>query len=112
MPAAIAKEMKAISFGSPGAVITSNNRPHAATAAQRVGGTQFEQYSGYPAEHAAPCADRIRQLLGETGGLTDFGVNLMRLPPGAWSSQRHWHTCVSASNIDPFRRPTLTPVRV
>jgi uncharacterized cupin superfamily protein len=24
-------------------------------------------------------------------GLTDFGVNLMRLPPGSWSSQRHWH---------------------
>jgi uncharacterized cupin superfamily protein len=23
--------------------------------------------------------------------LTGFGVNLMRLPPGAWSSQRHWH---------------------
>ncbi len=26
------------------------------------------------------------------GGLTDFGVNLMRLPPGNWSSQRHWHS--------------------
>ena len=24
--------------------------------------------------------------------LTDFGVNLLRLPPGTWSSQRHWHT--------------------
>jgi len=24
--------------------------------------------------------------------LTDFGVNLMRLEPGGWSSQRHWHT--------------------
>jgi uncharacterized cupin superfamily protein len=24
--------------------------------------------------------------------LTDFGVNLVRLPPGKWSSQRHWHT--------------------
>jgi uncharacterized cupin superfamily protein len=23
--------------------------------------------------------------------LTQFGVNLLRLPPGAWSSQRHWH---------------------
>jgi uncharacterized cupin superfamily protein len=20
-----------------------------------------------------------------------YGVNLLRLPPGAWSSQRHWH---------------------
>ena len=24
--------------------------------------------------------------------MTQFGVNLLRLPPGAWSSQRHWHT--------------------
>jgi len=47
---------------------------------------------GYPAPFAAPCADRIRQRLGNAGGLTDFGVNLMRLPPGNWSSQRHWHS--------------------
>ena len=25
-------------------------------------------------------------------GLTQFGVNLVLLPPGCWSSQRHWHT--------------------
>jgi uncharacterized cupin superfamily protein len=30
--------------------------------------------------------------LGEAGGLSDFGVNLMTLPPGGWSSQRHWHS--------------------
>jgi uncharacterized cupin superfamily protein len=24
-------------------------------------------------------------------GLTQFGINLLSLPPGAWSSQRHWH---------------------
>jgi uncharacterized cupin superfamily protein len=24
--------------------------------------------------------------------LRDFGVNLMTLPPGGWSSQRHWHS--------------------
>ena len=35
---------------------------------------------------------RIRQRLGNAGGLKDFGVNLMRLPPGGWSSQRHWHS--------------------
>ena len=34
----------------------------------------------------------LRQRLGDAGGLTDFGVNLMRLPPGNWSSQRHWHS--------------------
>jgi uncharacterized cupin superfamily protein len=48
--------------------------------------------SGYPAAFAGPCAGRIRQRLGNAGGLTDFGVNLMRLPPGGWSSQRHWHS--------------------
>lgn len=48
--------------------------------------------SGYPPPFDAPCASRIRQRLGEAGGLTDFGVNLIRLPPGAWSSQRHWHS--------------------
>ena len=48
--------------------------------------------TGYPPQFNAPCADRIRQRLGNAGGLTDFGVNLMRLPPGNWSSQRHWHS--------------------
>jgi uncharacterized cupin superfamily protein len=48
--------------------------------------------SGYPAPFAALAGKRIKQALGDAGGLTDFGVNLTRLPPGAWSSQRHWHT--------------------
>ncbi len=48
--------------------------------------------SGYPAPFAAPCATRTRRRLGDAGGLRDFGVNLMTLPPGGWSSQRHWHT--------------------
>ncbi len=48
--------------------------------------------SGYPRPYDVPCLDRIRQRLGEAGGLNDFGVNLMHLPPGGWSSQRHWHT--------------------
>lgn len=48
--------------------------------------------AGYPSQFNGPCADRVRQRLGEAGGLTDFGVNLMHLPPGNWSSQRHWHS--------------------
>ena len=48
--------------------------------------------SRYPAPFAAPCAARARQRLGDAAGLTDFGVNLLRLPPGSWSSQRHWHS--------------------
>ena len=48
--------------------------------------------SGYPPPHGAPCAARTRQRLGDAGGLLDFGVNRMTLPPGGWSSQRHWHS--------------------
>jgi uncharacterized cupin superfamily protein len=48
--------------------------------------------TSYPAGFNAPCADRVRKRLGNAGGLTDFGVNLMRLPPGQWSSQRHFHS--------------------
>jgi uncharacterized cupin superfamily protein len=50
------------------------------------------QGTSYPPPFDAPCADRIRQRLGNAGGLSDFGVNLMQLPPGNWSSQRHWHS--------------------
>ena len=38
--------------------------------------------SGYPAPFDAPCAARTRRRLGQTGGLRDFGVNLMTL--SAW----------------------------
>ncbi|SAK62818.1 transcriptional regulator [Caballeronia glebae] len=48
--------------------------------------------SGYPPPFDAPCADRTRRRLGDAAGLSDFGVNLMHLPPGGWSSQRHWHS--------------------
>jgi uncharacterized cupin superfamily protein len=48
--------------------------------------------SGYPAPHHSPCAGRSRQALGDIAGLSDFGVNLLHLPPGVWSSQRHWHS--------------------
>ncbi len=48
--------------------------------------------SGYPAPFDQPCRGRVRRRLGDAGGLTDFGLNIMRLPPGNWSSQRHWHS--------------------
>ena len=48
--------------------------------------------SGYPAPFHLKAGERVRQALGDAGGLNDFGVNLLRLPPGAWSSQRHWHS--------------------
>ena len=55
------------------------------TAPERVG-------TGYPAPFDVPCRDRRRRRLAQAAGLTQFGVNQLRLPPGVWSSQRHWHT--------------------
>lgn len=48
--------------------------------------------SNYPAPFHLIAGERIRQRLGDAGGIGDFGVNLMQLPPGAASSQRHWHS--------------------
>ena len=48
--------------------------------------------SRYPAPFCDLAKGRVKRALGDAGGLTDFGVNLVRLPPGNWSSQRHWHT--------------------
>jgi uncharacterized cupin superfamily protein len=46
----------------------------------------------YPPPFDRPCRARERRMLGDQAGLTQFGVNLLRLIPGTWSSQRHWHT--------------------
>lgn len=48
--------------------------------------------SRYPAPFNAPCRNKLRRRLGAAAGLTQFGVNLVTLSPGAWSSQRHWHS--------------------
>jgi uncharacterized cupin superfamily protein len=48
--------------------------------------------TGYPPPFDAQCQGRQRWMLGDAAGLSQFGVNLLRLPPGQWSSQRHWHT--------------------
>ena len=57
---------------------------HADDIAPRVG-------TNYPAPHDVPCRQRRRRRLGDAFGLSQFGANLVELPPGAWSSQRHWH---------------------
>jgi uncharacterized cupin superfamily protein len=46
----------------------------------------------YPSPFDEPCKQRKWRRLGDAAGLTQFGVNLMRLAPGVWSSQRHWHS--------------------
>jgi len=48
--------------------------------------------SNYPEPFASQMAGRRKQPLGELFGLTNFGVNLVRLAPGAVSALRHFHT--------------------
>lgn len=45
----------------------------------------------YPPPFDADVAGRSSLRLGEAGGLTQFGVNIVILQPGARSSMRHWH---------------------
>jgi uncharacterized cupin superfamily protein len=45
----------------------------------------------YPPPYDEPCLARERRRLGDAAGLTQYGVNLLRLKPGVWSSQRHTH---------------------
>jgi len=51
-----------------------------------------ESGSNYPPPFDAPCEGSSWRRLGRAAGLTAFGVNLARIPPGVWSSQRHWHS--------------------
>jgi uncharacterized cupin superfamily protein len=48
--------------------------------------------SSYPPPFDSPCRDQASQRLARYSGLTQFGVNLTVIEPGAWSSQRHWHS--------------------
>ncbi len=48
--------------------------------------------SGYPSPFNEPCEGLKCQRLARAQGLTSFGVNLTLIPPGGWSSQRHWHS--------------------
>lgn len=47
--------------------------------------------TSYPSPYREKLAGRTKRKLGDAAGLTQFGVNLTVLPPGAYSSMRHWH---------------------
>lgn len=47
--------------------------------------------TGYPAPFRDKVQGRARAVLGNLFGLDQFGVNIVTLEPGAWSSFRHWH---------------------
>lgn len=48
--------------------------------------------TGYPTPFVPTVAGRIKQKVGNAAGLTNFGVNLVTLLPGAASALRHWHS--------------------
>ena len=48
--------------------------------------------SNYPAPFASRVAGRTKRPLGDLFGLSNFGVNLTRLAPGAVSALRHAHS--------------------
>ena len=48
--------------------------------------------TAYPEPYRAANQKRWNRRLGEHAKLTNFGVNLTRLPPGAQSSARHAHS--------------------
>jgi uncharacterized cupin superfamily protein len=45
----------------------------------------------YPAQYAEQVRGRTSRSLGDAAGLSQYGVRICYLEPGAWSSQRHWH---------------------
>jgi uncharacterized cupin superfamily protein len=45
----------------------------------------------YPPQYAGEMDGRSSKRLGPASGLTQFGVNIVTLAPGAKSSLRHWH---------------------
>jgi uncharacterized cupin superfamily protein len=47
--------------------------------------------TGYPPPFDRAVAGRWQRRLAAAAGLAELGVSLVRLEPGAWSSQRHWH---------------------
>lgn len=51
----------------------------------RVGG------SSYPPPHDEKLKGRKTWMLTRQWKLTQFGVNMVELPPGGWSTNRHWH---------------------
>ena len=74
--------------------------------------------SDYPAPLDRPVAARAVRDLGALVGVTDFAINHVTLPPGAWSSQRHWHegedellvmTAGTATLVDEHGRHPLGP---
>lgn len=51
----------------------------------------FQGGSSYPGKLAEATSGRFVQRIGDASGLTQYGVNIVRLEPGGLSSLRHYH---------------------
>jgi uncharacterized cupin superfamily protein len=56
-----------------------------------IGKVPVDASTSYPQQFRKVVDGREKQKLGNAVGLTQFGVNLTRLKPGAASALRHWH---------------------
>ena len=56
-----------------------------------IDGLKTDSITGYPEPFRQNVLGRVRKRLGNAAGLTQFGINLTTLKPGAASAQRHWH---------------------
>ena len=56
-----------------------------------IANLETDSKTRYPEPFRQIVLGRVRKRLGNAAGLTQFGVNLTTLKPGAASAQRHWH---------------------
>ena len=56
-----------------------------------IANAEVDQVDALSGPLSDPLKGREKCKLGDAIGLTQFGVNIATLPPGVWSSQRHWH---------------------
>ncbi|MGR3503806.1 cupin domain-containing protein [Pseudaestuariivita sp.] len=63
--------------------------------------------STYPAPFDQEVAGRTSQRIGDAGGLTQFGANIIHLAPGAASSMQHWHERQDEALVVLTGTPTL-----
>jgi uncharacterized cupin superfamily protein len=67
-------------------------KPDSPEAVRAADAAPKKKQTNYPEPFASRVAGREKRPLGEVFGLSNFGVNLTRLKPGAVSALRHAHT--------------------
>jgi uncharacterized cupin superfamily protein len=56
-----------------------------------ISATPLIEGTGYPPVYAGVVSGRAKRRIGDAAGLSQYGVNITRLKPGAASAHRHWH---------------------